>query len=61
MGLQEAAISLLMFFKLCFYVSAWMLSRKLFDARTAVLTIALLIVMPIEYGAYHVFPLRKTC
>src|ERR1700733_4797370 len=55
LGLQEAAISLLVVFKVCFYVSAWMFSRKLFDARTAVLTIALLIVVPIEYGAFHVF------
>jgi hypothetical protein len=55
LGLQEAAISLLVLFKLCFYVSAWMFSRKLFDARTALLTIALLIVVPIEYGAFHVF------
>jgi hypothetical protein len=55
LGLQEAAISLLVLFKVCFYVSAWMFSRKLFDARTAALTIALLIVVPIEYGAFHVF------
>ncbi len=55
LGLQEAAISLLVFFKACFYVSAWTFSRKLFDARTALLTIALLIVVPIEYGAFHVF------
>jgi hypothetical protein len=55
LGLQEAAISLLVFFKVCFYASAWMFSRKLFDARAAVLTIALLIAVPIEYGAFHVF------
>jgi hypothetical protein len=55
LGLQEAAVSLLVFFKVCFYVSAWTFSRKLFDARTALLTIALLIVVPIEYGAFHVF------
>jgi hypothetical protein len=55
LGLQEAAVSLLVFFKVCFYVSAWMFSRRLFDARTAVLTIALLIAVPIEYGAFHVF------
>jgi len=55
LGLQEAAISLLVLFKVCFYVSAWAFSRKLFDARTALLTIALLIVAPIEYGAFHVF------
>jgi hypothetical protein len=55
LGLQEAAISLLVLFKVCFYVSAWAFTRKLFDARTAPLTIALLIVVPIEYGAFHVF------
>jgi hypothetical protein len=55
LGLLEAALSLLVFFKVCFYVSAWTFSRKLFDVRTALLTIALLIVVPIEYGAFHVF------
>jgi hypothetical protein len=54
-GLQEAATSLLVFFKVCFYVSAWAFSRRLFDARTALLTLALLVVVPIEYGAFHVF------
>jgi hypothetical protein len=55
LGLLETALSLLVFFKVCFYVSAWTFSRKLFDVRTALLTIALLIVVPIEYGAFHVF------
>ena len=55
LGLQEAAASLLMMFKACFYFTAWLFSRKLFDTRTALLTIALLIVVPIEYGAFHVF------
>ena len=55
LGLQEAALSLLVFFKVCLYVSAWAFSRKLFDARTALLTTVLLIVVPIEYGAFHVF------
>jgi hypothetical protein len=54
-GLQEAAVSLLVSFKVCFYVAAWAFIRKLFNARTALLTIALLIVVPIEYGAFHVF------
>jgi hypothetical protein len=54
-GLHEAAISLLVLFKVCFYASAWAFTRKLFDARAALLTIALLIVVPIEYGAFHVF------
>ena len=55
LGLSAAAISLLVFSKLCFYCSAWALSRKLSDSRTALLTTVLLIVTPIEYGAYHVF------
>jgi hypothetical protein len=55
LGLQEAATSLLVLFKACFYVSAWAFTRKLFDARTGLLTIALLIVVPLEYGAFHVF------
>jgi hypothetical protein len=55
LGLQEAALSLLVLFKVWFYSSAWVFTRKLFDARTALLTIALLIVVPIEYGAFHVF------
>ena len=59
LGLQEAAISLLVFFKVCFYGAAWAFSRKLFDARTALLTMALLIVVPIEYGPYHVFHIAE--
>ncbi len=59
LGLQEAARSLLVFCKVCFYVSAWAFSRKLFDARTSLLTIALLMVVPIEYGAFHVFRLEE--
>lgn len=55
LGLQEAAISLLVVLKVCFYVAAWTFSRKLFDTRTALLTSVLLIVVPIEYGAFHVF------
>src|ERR1700722_7300447 len=53
LGLQEAAILLLVVFKVCFYVSAWMFSRKLFDARTAVLTLATLTVVPIESAPFH--------
>ena len=55
LGLQQAAISLLVLFKVAFYASAWMFSRKFFDARAALLTIALLIAVPIEYGGFHVF------
>jgi len=55
LGLQAAALSLLIFFKLSFFASAWAFSRRLFDARAALLTIALLIIVPLEYGAFHVF------
>jgi hypothetical protein len=55
LGLQQAAISLLVLFKVGFYASAWIFSRKFFDARAALLTSALLIVVPIEYGGFHVF------
>ena len=55
LGLQQTAISLLVFCKVCLYISAWAFVRKLFDARAALLTLALLIVVPIEYGAFHVF------
>jgi hypothetical protein len=53
--LRAAAISLLVLFKICFYGPAWAFCRKLFDARTAILATAVLIVTPLEYGAYHVF------
>lgn len=55
LGLQWAPISLLACFKLCFYASAWGFTRKLFDTKAALLTTTLLIVLPLEYGAFHVF------
>lgn len=55
LGMRAAAISLLVLFKICFYVTAWAFCRRLFDAGTALLATALLIVTPLEYGAYHVF------
>jgi hypothetical protein len=55
LGLRTAAVALLVCFKLCFYGASWVFSRTLFDSRTALLTTALLIVVPVEYGAYHVF------
>jgi hypothetical protein len=54
-GLRAAAISLLVFFKLCFYGAVWASIRKLSDPRIALATIVLLVVVPVEYGAYHVF------
>jgi hypothetical protein len=58
-GLRAAAISLLVFCKTCFYGAAWALSRKLFDVRSALLSCVLLIVLPLEYGAYHVFHIAE--
>jgi hypothetical protein len=55
LGVRAAAISLLVLFKICFYGTVWAFSRKLFDAGTALLATALLVVIPLEYGAYHVF------
>ena len=55
LGMRAAAVSLLVLFKICFYGTAWAFSRKLWDAGTALLATALLIVTPLEYGAYHVF------
>ena len=59
LGLQPAAITLLVCCKLCFYAAAWEFTRKLFDARAALLTTALLIVVPLEYGAFHVFQVAE--
>jgi hypothetical protein len=59
LGLQAAAVSLLVLCKVCFYGSAWGVARKLFDSGTAALTTALLIVAPCEYGAYHVFRISE--
>jgi hypothetical protein len=58
-GLRTAAISLLLLFKTCFYAAAWGFSRKLSDSRMASLTTILLILMPGEYGAYHVFHIAE--
>jgi hypothetical protein len=55
LGMRAAAISLLVVFKICFYATAWAFSRRLFDTGTALLATALLVVTPLEYGAYHVF------
>jgi hypothetical protein len=55
LGLHVAALSLMVSFKLCFYCAIWAFSRKLAGARPALLATALMIVAPLEYGAYHVF------
>lgn len=58
-GPRMAAISLLVLFKVCFYGAAWACVRRLSDSRMALATTALLIVLPIEYGAYHVFRIAE--
>ena len=54
-GLRAASLLLLVCCKLCFFGAAWACARRLFDTRVALATVALLIVVPVEYGAYHVF------
>jgi hypothetical protein len=54
-GVRTAAISLLVMFKVLFYGAVFAFSRKIADPPLALLTTALLIVAPGEYGAYHVF------
>src|SRR5580658_8280651 len=55
MGVRAAAILLLVLFKALFYSAMFAFSRKLFDSRVALLTTVLAVVLPGEYGAYHVF------
>jgi hypothetical protein len=59
LGLRRAAISLLVLFKICFYGAIWTFARRLSGSRTALLTTALAIVIPGEYGAYHVFHIAE--
>jgi hypothetical protein len=59
LGLPTAAISLLLVLKVCFYVAAWAVVRKLCDSGAAFLSVALLIAAPTEYGAYHVFSVSE--
>jgi hypothetical protein len=58
-GLRTAALSLLVLFKVCFYGAVWAFARRLSDAGTALLTTTLAIVIPGEYGAYHVFRIAE--
>jgi hypothetical protein len=55
LGVRAAAVWLIVLCKIGFYATAWAFTRKLFDAGTALLATALLVVLPLEYGAYHVF------
>ena len=59
LGLPTAAISLLVVLKVCFYVAAWAVVRKLGDSGVAFLSVALLVAAPTEYGAYHVFSVSE--
>jgi hypothetical protein len=59
LGLPTAALSLLVLLKVCFYVAAWGVVRKLSDSATAFLSVALLVAAPTEYGAYHVFSVSE--
>jgi hypothetical protein len=58
-GLRLAAISLLVFLKVWFYAAIWGFGRRLSDSRMAWLTVILVVLVPGEYGAYHVFHLSE--
>jgi hypothetical protein len=54
-GLHNAAKFLLILFKIWFFAAAWMLCRNFMNRSTAFLSVALLIIIPGNYGAYDVF------
>ena len=54
-GLQNAALSLTVTFKLLFFAAAWLLARQLARTHIAYLAVALLIVTTGEYGAFGIF------
>jgi hypothetical protein len=55
LGLRNAGLVLLLGCKSVFFASAWAISRRLSDARVALLTLGFLIALHGEYGAFHVF------
>lgn len=54
-GLQGAALTLTVVFKVIFFAAAWVLARRLFHGVDAVWAVALLILIPGAYGAYGIF------
>jgi hypothetical protein len=54
-GLRDAALILTIVCKLWFFSAAWVFARQLSGSYSAFLAVALLIVVPGQYGAYQVF------
>lgn len=54
-GLQNAALTLTLAFKILFFAASWVLARRLFQGSCGYLSIALLILIPGVYGAYGIF------
>jgi hypothetical protein len=54
-GLRYAALTLMLAFKILFFVATWLLARRLLQSKCAFLTVALLIFIPGTYGAFGVF------
>ncbi len=55
LGLQKAALTLTVVFKILFFSAAWLLARRLTSTYIAYFAVALLIITTGEYGAFGVF------
>src|SRR5271155_5780791 len=55
LGLHDAAMILLIIFKVWFFSGAWLLARVFMNRDTAFLAVALLIILSGSYGAFDVF------
>jgi hypothetical protein len=55
LGLRNAAITLVIAFKIWFFAATWVLVRDLFDRRSAFLSTAMVTIIVGSYGGYSVF------
>jgi hypothetical protein len=55
LGLRDAAMTLVIALKICFFAAAWALTHELFDRRSAFLSTAMVTVIAGSYGGYSVF------
>jgi len=54
LGVERAALTLMLLFSTAFLIGAWFLMRRLTDASRAWLAIALLVIIPGDFGAFNV-------
>jgi len=54
-GLEHAAALLTLLAQIAFFGCAWLLARRLLPARLALLSLALLVMLPTIYGDEHIF------